>query len=345
MSWFKLRRFVLKWTHYEYWPWLFFYIPVVPYYLYLTIKARWFFYSTAANPGIDLGGLFGESKIDILNHFSEEFKPKTFFHTATSVASETINEISNRSFEFPVIAKPNIGERGDKVEKIESKAALQAFLETTNADFIIQEYVDYPIELGVLYGRQPNEQKGSVRSIVMKRFLTVTGDGKQTVKDLLLKNPRAWFQIERLEIEKQELLNSIPESGVEVMVEPIGNHCRGTEFINANHLINENVNAVFDKIAAQFEGFYYGRFDLKVRSIEEFNRGEKIRIFELNGVTSEPGHIYDTKYSLGKAYGDIMRELAFIYRISIANMKAGIQPYKASFIAKHIITHFRNKKA
>jgi phosphomannomutase len=53
------------------------------------------------------------------------------------------------------------------------------------------------------------------------------------------------------------------------LLEPIGNHCRGTKFVNANHLINNQLDEVFSKISEGFEGFYYGRFDMKVESIDD----------------------------------------------------------------------------
>ena len=117
MRLFKLRLFILKWTHFEYWPWLFFYIPIVPFYLFYAIRARYFYFNTAANPGIDLGGLFGESKIGILNHFSDDYKARTFMHVKGENIENTIHEITKRGFELPVILKPNVGQRGDQVIK------------------------------------------------------------------------------------------------------------------------------------------------------------------------------------------------------------------------------------
>ena len=74
MRFFKLRRFITQWTNYEYWPWLFFYLPAIPVHLWYALRSGYMFYNTAVNPGIDKGGLFGESKIDILNNFSDDEK-------------------------------------------------------------------------------------------------------------------------------------------------------------------------------------------------------------------------------------------------------------------------------
>lgn len=344
MRFFKFKKFLLKWSNFEYWPWLFFYSPMVPFYFYYALRARFFYYNTAANPGIELGGLFGESKIDILNNFSEDFKPKTLSHGKDTPVAETMLLIQRKGMEPPFIVKPDVGGRGDNVVKTFSTDLIREILTNEQANYIIQEFIDYDYEFGVLYGRLPNETNGKVRSIVLKKFLSVTGDGQNSVEQLLYKNKRAWFQIDRLKKEDPKLMSKTPKLGETIIVEPIGNHCRGTEFVNANHLITPELHKVFDKIAKQFDGFFYGRFDLKAESIDKFQKGETIKIFELNGVTSEIGHIYDTKYPLYAAYLDIIRELDFVFKISIQNIKRGVKPYNAVFITKLILGYFGKKK-
>jgi len=342
MRFFRLKLFIAQWTNYEYWPWIFFYLPTVPFFLYYSIRSGYFFFNTAANPGIEKGGLFGESKINILDHFSDDYKPKTLIHKSGTNIETTLETLRSRGFELPFILKPDVGQRGLLVERINTLEKVQECLQINRMDYIIQEYIDYPFEFGVMYHRIPGNERGKVTSIVSKVFLSVTGDGKSTVEELLLKNKRAWFQMDRFKIEKPDLMSMVVSAGEKIVVEPIGNHCKGTEFVNSNHVINEELDRVFDNISKQFEGFYYGRFDLKVKSIEEFYKGETIRIFELNGVTSEPGHIYDKNHSLFKAYRDIIRETKLIYQVSVANIKKGVKPLKPGFIISHVWNHFRN---
>ena len=59
-------------------------------------------------------------------------------------------------------------------------------------------------------------------------------------------------------------------------------------FINSNHLITPALSASFDRISKQIDGFYFGRFDLRVKTIEDLEAGN-IQILELNGcVQSQP---------------------------------------------------------
>ena len=82
---------------------------------------------------------------------------------------------------------------------------------------------------------------------------------------------------------------------------------------------------------------------MKVRSIEEFKKGETIKIFELNGVTSDAGHIYDKDYTLIKAYKDIVKEMNFIYKISVLNIKNGVKPIRAGFMIPFIFNYFKKQ--
>lgn len=62
---------------YEYWPMWAFYLPVLPYWLFLAIKTKSLAYFTVANPGIELGGFFGEIKSEILALIDNYYLPKS----------------------------------------------------------------------------------------------------------------------------------------------------------------------------------------------------------------------------------------------------------------------------
>ena len=194
----KLPLFIVKWLSYEYWPFWLFFTPLVPWWIYLAIKARSFTYFTAANPGIEHGGVFGESKIDILKKIDPKYLPKTLFFKKLTPCENVTQELKNIELEFPIIVKPNVGERGNEVEKVENTAALDRYIKRSKEDFIIQEFVSYDIELGVLYYRFPDSDETGITSIVVKEFLTVTGDGKSTIRELMEYDDRARLQLESM---------------------------------------------------------------------------------------------------------------------------------------------------
>lgn len=331
---FRTPLFFIKLFKYEYWTWWVFYLPLFPFLLWYMIRSRSFLrFLSYVNPAMESGGLIGESKIDILNNISSEYKPKTLFfkEKATHISGvldtdrvhEMLAHVAKNKMNFPLICKPNVGERGNHVEKISNEGDLKNYLIANQGDTIIQEFITYPIELGVMYVRLPNESQGRVTSITMKKFLTVKGNGKSSIYELLQANERARFQIDRLQQKMPEKLQQIPAQAEEVMIEPIGNHCRGTEFINRNDLIREEIHAVFDRISTPIQGFHYGRFDLKVQSIDDFYAGKNLKIMELNGVSSEPAHIYDANYKLLQAYKDILYHWHLIWEIYVQNKKLG----------------------
>jgi len=330
-----MKKFIVKLTQWEYWPFSVLYFPVFFYYFWLVLKKRSFFFFSAANPSIEFGGMFGERKSDIFRIIPKEYVPETYLIQKGDVLS-ALEKASN--IDYPLIAKPNVGERGTWVKKIEDPEELSGYAELCPVDFLLQELVDLPIELGVFYVRMPSQEKGRVTSIVRKHFLTVVGDGKQSVFELLGQNIRAVMTADFESDYLKEVGSSIPEQGEEVMVEPIGNHCRGTQFLNDNDQISEKLSGAMDVLAKQIPDFYFGRFDIRCQSYEDLERLKHFKILELNGAGSEPGHIYQPGYSLTKAYKDILWHLGALADISEENkakgvpfvsFKEGIQKWKA----------------
>jgi hypothetical protein len=229
--------FLIRLRHWEYWPFKVVYFPILLYHFWLSIRARSLFFFSASNPSIETGGMLGESKFAILDRIGEEFKPKTLLVPFASEPLALWVQLTGQGLNFPLIAKPDVGERGWRVEKITNEQALLRYLESSPVDFLIQEFVDEPLELGVFYYRLPSQEKGVVSSIVQKEFLTVKGDGVQCVEGLIRRNERALLQLPALTERYGPQLQRVPDYGEVVTLVSIGNHCLGTTFLNANHLI------------------------------------------------------------------------------------------------------------
>lgn len=319
-----LSRFRIRLSSWEYWPFAVVYLPIFAYYFYLAAKARSLFFFSAANPAIESGGMLGESKIDILDLINDQFKPKTLFFRQSVTTDKVLNRMVLAGFWFPIIAKPNQGERGWRVEKLLTEAELTEYLLTNHMDLIVQEFVDEPIELGVFYYRMPGEQTGTISSIVRKEFLSVEGDGQSTIRQLLNQSDRARLQLPALTERYGDQLNDVPERGQIRQMMPIGNHCRGIKFLNANHLITPELVAVFDRISSSIDGFYYGRYDLRCRSVEALYQGKHIRILELNGAGAEPAHIYHPGFSLWQGWRILLQHWHILYTISRENHRRGV---------------------
>ena len=209
-------------------------------------------------------------------------------------------------------------------------------------NYLIQEFIDFEVELGVLYFRMPKASFGKITSITRKSFLTVIGNGKNTIAELMEQSDRARFQLDSMKLKMGEAINKILKNEEALLLEPIGNHCRGTTFIDNNNLINSQLDKIFDHICLPIEGFHYGRFDLRVKSIEDLYLGKNIKIMELNGVSADPGHIYDPNYKLFTAYADVAKHWKILADISIAQQKLGIKPIPLKILWPVVKEHFFN---
>ncbi|MEZ4830216.1 MAG: hypothetical protein R3C61_28615 [Bacteroidia bacterium] len=321
----RLSRFWIRLTSWEYWPMHVVYTPVYLYWIFLSLRARAFLFFTGVNPGMDFGGFFGESKKEILDKIPSEWVPLTLLFPPGTTPEVITQQMKESGLSFPVIAKPDVGERGFLVEKIRNESELKSYLAQNPVPVLIQEYVHFPEEIGVLYYRFPGESSGHISSVTLKKFLSVTGDGTSTVRQLMEVYPRARLQLPVLEASQPELLASVPGKEVSVELVPIGNHSRGTTFLNGNHLIDAQLVHTFDQINSRMEGVFFGRFDIRTKSFEDLKAGKNFKILEVNGVKSEPTHIYEPGFSIWKAYGVLFRQWTTIYQISMANKARGFR--------------------
>ncbi|MCA9477913.1 MAG: D-alanine--D-alanine ligase [Nanoarchaeota archaeon] len=305
MNWRKLQ--------FEHWPWKVVYFPVFLKYLWYSLLERNLFYFYATNPSIETGGLLIESKYHILEKI-----PKTYLPAMKLVSLDKI-----KLTKFPIIIKPNYGERGSSVEKIRNTKEFESYQKNNPHDrnYIIQEYIDLPFEAGVFYYRLPSEKKGRISSLVIKEFLTITGDGTSTIKQLMQQDFRAQEQLLRLQ-DKFDM-NTVLFKGEQLQLEPIGNHCRGTTFLDGTSQITKKLGETFDELAQQIEGFYYGRFDVRAKSFEALERGE-FKVLELNGAKAEPAHIYQPQYPVFKAYQSLFFHWKMMRKIARENKKSGV---------------------
>lgn len=283
----------------------------------------------------------GESKYKVLRAIPRCYVPKTVFVHAPISSDGLMALLQKEELPFPIIIKPDVGERGRDVELIHSRSELHEYLKTRNFDLIVQQYIPDGMEFGILYHKVPGNKKGKVTSIVRKGFLTVTGDGKSTLRELINREIRAAKRAQYLHVKHRSHIDSVPSMGSKTVLEPIGNHSRGTTFLNANDMINSEINRVFDRIASQIEGYYYGRFDLKVPSEEDLYCGKNIKIFELNGVSSEVAHVYDPDYKLGAAYRDIARHMRYIFLIATENHARGVRYDSLCKFLRDLWAHLR----
>ncbi len=316
-----------RWSRWEFWPPYLFYPPVLAYIIYLGIRFRSWTLFTAANPGIPAVGFVGESKHQILEHLKNA-APWLSCSTLLAHADPRLRNAEAETFmeqhglKFPVVLKPDAGQRGSGVSIIRSFEGLREYLARAPFPVILQEYIPGE-EYGVFYYRYPGDGRGRVFSVTEKRMPMLFGDGKRTLEDLILADERAVCMADFYLHKNSERIQEVPADGESVQLVEIGTHCRGAIFLDGGDTITQELEAVIDQIAKSFQGFFFGRFDIRVPSRKDFVTGRNIKVVELNGVTSEATHIYDPKLSLFEAYRTLFEQWRVAFEIGHLNCALG----------------------
>ena len=297
---------------------------------------------TVANPSIDMGGFFGERKSDIYALLPDESYPTTVLINPELEQQDQLAIVSGSGIGFPLIVKPNVGERGEGVVIVKSESQLIGIFADAKQDSIellVQNLVTWPEEFGLMCYKDPVTKKATLLSITGKQFLKVKGNGIDTVGTLLKQHFRGQKQVERLAKDQPGLLEIVPPDGQEVLVEPIGNHCRGTLFFDSSSLITPKLQAAVQLLMEQIDGVYFGRFDVRSPSQEALKDGI-FTVIELNGVTSEPAHIYDPNYTIWKCWSELYRHHSLLPHLSEQLIKQGYKPSTLFEILERSELHF-----
>jgi hypothetical protein len=305
--------------------WLF-YAPVGMWVLYLAGRYRGFSTMTAANPGIPDGGTVGESKFEILSRLPADCVIPSVLLAPGDAPARTSRlqaHIESAGWGFPLVMKPDVGQRGTGVKLARSLADVTTYLSQVTTPVVVQPYHTGPFEAGVFYYRRPGCPAGRILSITDKHFPVVVGDGSSTVEELIWAHPRYRLQADTFLARHVDVLERVPDPGERLPLGMAGNHCQGTLFLDGRHLMTPALERRIDDIARAFDGFFVGRFDIRYGDVERFKAGTDLAIVELNGATAESTNIYDPHTTLIDAYRQLFRQWAIVFSIGASNRAAG----------------------
>jgi hypothetical protein len=323
-------------SRFEFWPPRLFYLPVWAWVILLSIRHGGLRLPLLANPLFPAGGLFGESKsaiLDLIGGESRQFVAPYVVHTRSGASASTdallgSQRMREAGLDFPVVAKPDLGCRGAGVRPIRSQADLVHYLDRfpTGERLLLQSLIDWEGEAGIFYIRQPGAERGEIFSLTLKYFPHVYGDGRSTLRQLILADPRAG-RLSHLYLPRHtEQLDRVLADGEPFRLAFAGSHSRGAIFRDGAHLVTEAMRARFDAIAAAIPEFWFGRFDLRFADIEDLRAGTGFRIVECNGAGAEATHIWDARMRLRDAYLALFRQFGLLWSIGAANRRRGFRP-------------------
>ena len=301
------------------------YFPVALYWMLLAIRYRSLGLPLVVNPEIPLGGMIGESKNAIFSQAGEHLRAALLPHICVErididvnvLALQALQRAKIKGLEFPLVAKPDVGCRGAQVELVENLDQLRQFFShiATGSIILLQALAPYKAEAGIFYIRYPTQNSGHIASLTLKYRPVVIGDGVATVEQLIRAHPRA-SKLSALHCKKnRHRLNDVPAKGEEFALEFAGSHCRGSVFRNGNEYISAEMERVFDSLLQDLPRFFYGRLDIKFESIEKLQQGRCFRILEINGVSSEQTHIWDSRTTLKEALAVLLGQYRCLFEI------------------------------
>lgn len=335
----------------EFWSSWRLYLPLLPYIVFESLRSvkrtsltsLGFGSIASANPGIHLGGLVGESKTDILRRLDSNFVLKFFLIPKESRNIDLIlKKMMDLEIKFPVILKPDAGQRGEGVRKVSNRHELNSELRKSNVELILQEFHPGPFEAGIFYYRYPNSSKGRIFSITRKVFPFVIGNGCSSLSALIESHPRFTLQKEVFHKRLREKWDLIIPIGTRVQLCEAGNHCQGTLFLDGSEWITEDLENTIDRISSGFPGFYFGRYDIRFSSLSDFLKGSDLKIVELNGVTSESTNIYDPRFSKKERYSILFEQWRILFRIARESESKGAGLF--SLLSAILGFYFGNRK-
>ena len=315
-----------RWSRWEFWPAWLFYLPVSVWIAWLAIRHRGLATITAANPCMPDGGLVGESKFAILRQLPPEWTVPSALIERGAIGDRLDRlrvECETRSWQLPVILKPDVGQRGVGVRLIRTWDSAADYFAAVDAPAVAQPYHPGPFEAGIFYYRLPAWPRGRIFSITDKHFPVLVGDGRSTIEALIWSHPRFRLQASTFVARHETSADRVLAAGERFPLAVAGNHCQGTLFRSGRHLITPALEDRIDEIARAYPGFFVGRFDVRYADVDAFKSGRDLAFVELNGVTSESTDIYDPDGSLWSAYRTLFEQWRIIFTIGRANRQAG----------------------
>jgi len=331
----KWRR-ALRW---EFWPMPVFYFPIVLYIFYLCARYRGLTF-LSVNPGLPMSGLIGERKAATLqqlngSEFLARFKVLTSSQDLETRFQHAQRFMRKLDLSYPIVMKPDFGQRGQGVEVVRNDKQMRNYLASARNDTILQEHIPGE-EFGLFYLRYPEQEQGEIFSITEKTFPILVGDGEKNLEQLIMDNPRTHYMAKYLLELHQDKLTEILANEERFKVVEIGSHCRGSVFLDGNRYITGDLRQQIDSLSRNIEGFYFGRYDIRVVDKRSLQAGQSFKVLEVNGVTSESTNVYDPKNSVFDAYKILFRQWRAAFEIGKQNISNGEKQFSILELLRHL---------
>lgn len=345
----RIRAQVWRWISHEFWPSWISYVLLTPTFVTQALRYRHPVVFTATNPGIaGAGGFVGERKstiADALEKAGAPLLPTALLRMHSDpqrrlVRVEKLLNLRPDLGGYPVVIKPDRGEQGKAVRVCHNAQDVREQIERVQTDMVIQKYDPSPHEVGLFWVRlrkpgEPDERgrEGEIFAVTRKIFPTIVGDGKRTLRQLVLNDDR--FRVQEPVFAKRfgKAIDLVPPDGERVRMGLAGNHAQGCRFEDGAHLITDELTDVIDGICRRFPytdgtpgGLDIGRFDIRYSDEAELKAGRGFSVIELNGSSAEATNVYDPTRTWWWAIEVMSKQWAHAYRLGAMRRTMGFKP-------------------
>lgn len=322
----NFRQILHHLTHWQTWDYRVKLVPLTPVWLWHGLRARSLWFFTPANPTLTFGGFEGEGKREMYAQLPPALCPRSTCVRPGLSFAEAERHVRGEGFGYPFAVKPDVGMMGLLFRKINNAAEFQHYHERVPVTYLVQEFIDFPLEVSVFYYRLPGEARGTITGFVRKDFLHVVGDGRSTLDQLLRRHPQTQYRLTELRAKHARRLTDVLPVGERYVLSQALNQTRGGQLVSLAHEKDDRLLGVFDALSHHAGHFYFGRYDVKCASLDDLKAGRNFRILEYNGSGAAPHHVYAGRRSLWAAYRIILHHWATLARIARHNHALGV-PY------------------
>lgn len=328
--WLCLRRAI----RFEFWPTWAIYLPLAPFFAWNSLRYGFARTLTAVNPCWPDSGVVGESKQAGLDAFEPAFVSPSFRIApdgangfSEACVKRALDELAHRGWTAgwanPVVVKPDAGQRGAGVRVVRSIEEFTAVLTAARAPMVVQRFEAGSCEVGLFFIRDPGTD-GRLFSICDKRFPEVRGDGRSTLRELVLRDRRLQLQERVFLLRMARRLDEIIPDGTRIALGNAGNHAQGCLFVDGERLRTPALENWVRKACLHAQGFHYGRLDVRFPDEAACMRGESGVILEANGVASESTNMYDPSLGALRAWRIMRAHWLAAFRIGAEHRRAGV---------------------
>ncbi len=283
---------------------------------------------SVVNPGIETGGLVGESKYACIKLIAPRFRDRV---AETALVPPNADPESVRraaGLSYPLIAKPDIGWCGFGVRRIQDAQDLAEYAAAfpDGESFLLQRLVEDSHEAALFYVRHPSHPRGRVIALTIRHLPKVTGDGASDVATLIAADPRmARRSAAYAHILGERALSRVPERGETVMLANIAAIRAGGRYEDGDALISPALEDAVDALSRSMDGFHYGRLDIKYASPEALQAGV-FTILEVNGAGAEAIQYFDPKYSFFATFRGVFAKQRALFAMADDMRRMGHKP-------------------